>query len=212
MLSLSVFSKQVLVAALVPLVSCAVAPPEGTVPYTRVLEGEIAITGDMPFERGIILTTDEGTSWLIDSPLLSGELLNLDGHRIRVFGAPKPRGTSPGTFHVERYEMIPEGGLSPVIGVIGTDSTRVTLSTGEGENLFILMGPLGEALGHFPGCKVWIVGDREDGGGPGGGMSIEVHGYGILGPAPAGAPSAPAPAGAPTDSTPPDTLRNSHNR
>ncbi len=203
MRSLSVFSKHILVAALVPLASCAVAPPEETAPYMRVLEGEISITGDVPFERGVLLTTDGGTSWLIESPLLSGELLNLAGHRIRVWGASKPRGTLPGTFHVERYEMLPEGGHSPVIGVIGTDGMRVTLSTVDGESLFILMGPLGEALGHFPGCKVWIVGEREDSVGPGGGMSLEVHGYGILGPAPAGSP---------TGSAPPDTLRNSHNR
>jgi hypothetical protein len=203
MRSLSVFSKYFLVAALVPLASCAVAPPERTEPFTRVLEGEIAITGDVPFERGILLTTDEGMSWLIDSPSLSGELLNLDGHRVRVWGTAKPRGTSPGTFHVERYEMLPEGGLVPVIGVIGTGGMGVTLSTGDGDHLFVLIGPLSEALGHFPGYKVWIVGSTGDDGGPGGGMSIEVYGYGILGPAPAGFP---------TGSAPPDTLRNSHNR
>lgn len=183
MRSLYGFSRYLCIAALPLLLSCAAAPPGETVPDALVLDGEVVITRDAPIEARIQLTTGYGESWILESISLEGEFLGLGGHRIRVWGRIKRTVTAPLVLIVDRYEMLPVDGMIPVIGTIGIDGSRVTLSAHATGDRYELTGPLRGALGNFPLCRVWVWGATVDDGGAAGGRAIEVQGYGILGPA-----------------------------
>jgi hypothetical protein len=199
---LSGCSRYLCVAVILLLVSCAAAPPHETEPNTHVLDGEVVIAGTATIDRRIQLASGDGTAWLLECPPLAGELWNLDGHRIRVWGTAKRRGSGPAILLVDRYEMLPVDGMSPIIGVVIADGEQVIFTARKTGDRFDLVGSLSEALKHFSGCTVWVWGviAGDDAAGDGGAI-LEVRGYGILGPA-----------DVPTGSVPSDTLRNSGNR
>ncbi|HUV36251.1 MAG TPA: hypothetical protein VMX58_04845 [Patescibacteria group bacterium] len=197
MRSLCEFSRYLCLAALLPLLSCAAAPKHETAPGMRMLDGDVTITGGGPIDGKIQLTTDNGESWFLESLPLEGELLGLDGHRIRVWGGVEHVVTASAVLRVDRYEMLPVDGMSPIIGAIGIDGSRVVFSAQKTGERYGLVGPLRGALCNFPGCKAWVWGVTVDDDDPGGEKIIEVKGYGILGPARDA-----------TGSVPQDTLRN----
>lgn len=194
---LSGFSRYLCAGALLAMLSCASAPPDETVSLSRVLDGEVMITGGGPGDRSIRLTTENGASWLLVSPSLEGELLKLGGHQLRVWGDIAREADAPAALHVERYEMLPVDGMSPVIGIISVNGPRVVFSVQEGRSRYELTGPLREAMSNFHGCKAWVWGMTTVAPDAAGDTPLEVMGYGILGPAHAASVSAPS-----------DTLRN----
>jgi hypothetical protein len=188
------FSRYLFIAALPILLSCASAPPGRRAPHVLVLEGEVVVTRGAPINERIRLVTVDGESWLLESFPLEGELLELGGHRIRVWGSVS---ATPTTLVVGRYEMLPVDGVTPVIGTIGIDGPRLTLSVHATGERYLLTGPLQGAVRNYAGCRAWVWGVTVDGGAAAGGKCIEVRGYGVLGPG-----------GGATVSVPADTLRN----
>lgn len=197
MRSLYGFSRYLCIAALPVLLSCAAAPPSQTAPDALVLDGEVVITREAPIEGRIRLVTGDGESWLLGSLPFEGELLKLGGHRIRVWGSFAGAAAAPTALIVDRYEMLPVDGMSPVIGTIGIDGSRLIFSAHATGERYELTGQLRGAIRNFPGCRAWVWGVMVNGGGTDGGNIIEVRGYGILGPG-----------GGATVSGPADTLRN----
>lgn len=202
MLSSSAFIKCAGLIFLLSWLSCASTSPSIKLEERRVIRGEVTVTGDSPFERQIAVVTGSGTTWIVRNPDLEDELVRLGGHDIQVEGViAKDSDTGP-TVLVERYEMMPVAGRSPVIGTLVLDDERLHLDvSGIGEK-YLLKGRLREALMHFVGYKVWVWGDESPGEGIGRkAVYLNVEGYGILGPPKRGSNSAAS-----------DSLQYFHNR
>ncbi len=148
----------------------------------RTLKGDVTIAGDHPFDRQILLANGKGNFWTLRSRELEGELMNLAGLQVKVWGYYVGESSAEPEMVVEHYELLPIDGRKPIIGNIYFSGDRpILIAPATGEQ-YVLVGPLGDALKSFAGYKVWICGDREGGAGKGR-FQLDVKGYGVLGPA-----------------------------
>ena len=174
-----------LVVAMLSLVFCTLcAPPPKISPAPEpsvTLEGEVALAGENPLDRAIVLADAGGSVCALSSPRFEYELRNLAGHRVRVTGRVTGKTASGPEFLVESYELAPAGGRVPVAGTLDLRGAGLVLVDSRSGIEYALAGPLADALRAFPGFKVWIDGPvtpLENNGGAGG--TIAVESYGIL--------------------------------
>jgi hypothetical protein len=198
MRSLSVSGRCALTAAFLSLVFCTLCAPRpkpAPAPEPSVtLEGEVALSGEGPLDRTLVLADAGGSVCALSSPRFEYELRSLAGQRVRVTGRVAGKTEGGPDFLVESYELASVGGRAPVAGTLVLRGAGLVLVESRSGVEYALAGPLADALRAFSGFKVWIDGPVtpfEKNVGTGG--TIAVEGYGILAP-PAGAilaPSAP---------------------
>ncbi len=179
------FARRALAVALLPLVFCTLcAPPPKISPAPEpsvTLEGEVALAGENPLDRAIVLADAGGSVCALSSPRFEYELRNLAGQRVRVTGRVVGKTANGPEFLVESYELAPSGGRAPVTGTIAVRGDGLVLVESRSGIEYALAGPLADALRAFPGFKVWIDGpvtpfDKKRGAGG----TIAVEGYGII--------------------------------
>jgi hypothetical protein len=181
----SVFARRALVVAFLPIVFCTLcAPPQKPAPAPEpsvTLEGEVALAGDNPLDRRVVLSDAGGSVCALSSPRFEYELRNLAGQRVRVTGRVAGKTENGPEFLVESYELAPAGGRAPVTGTLARRGAGLFLVETRSGVEYALVGPLAEALREFAGCKVWVEGtvtpfEKKNGAGG----TIAVEGYGIL--------------------------------
>jgi hypothetical protein len=180
-------------AASISILSCASsrAPIETTESHLA-LEGEVTVDGSL-FRKTASLADAGGTVCILRNPRLELELLNLAGHRVRVVGRVTGKTPAGPEFWVDRYEMLPIDGLTPIVGVLELHEGVPMLTAEPSGATYVLGGPLRDALKSFAGAKVWVSG-RVHGDGErfgSGTPTFTVEGYGILLPAPEATDAAP---------------------
>ncbi len=199
---LSALTRWAIISALLFVVSCASAPPAAEVESVYSLEGELAVIGEHPFDRRIVLADSAGKFWNLNNPELHGELVNLAGHRIRVTGTYEDAVDGSSGLHVDSYNLLPVEGKTPIVGILVDEGTRLILVEGNTRERYLITGPLSGALLHFQGFKVWAYGDEKRGlESAGNARILVVQGYGILGPLDESSNYVPS-----------DTLRDLNNR
>jgi hypothetical protein len=165
MRSLSASIDAALKIVLLGMLSCASTQPLVTLPEPAVIEGTISISGRHPYERQLILMGGSGDSWLLEGQSLEGELLELSGRPIRIYGVLRIRSSGFKAVKVDRYELIPLPGRIAAAGLLEASDGELFLradhtgDNGVGRTL-VISGPLRDALGHFIGYRVWITGER----------------------------------------------------
>lgn len=109
------------------------------------------------------LTDEDGKRWLIVGDLRD-EVLQLDGHRLKVWGKTgDPKLLTP-TLEATRYEIVDSGGgRKPLVGVLRQVPSKqgYLLERSEGNLQIKASAALSKKLGERTGCKIWIVGDLE---------------------------------------------------
>ncbi len=193
MRSLCASSNGIVFIAMCLMLSCASVPPRRDSSGLDFIDGVVNVTGDHILDRRILLTEPDGTGWLLTGSDFESDLIGLDGLAARVWGTMEKGDEPGGTLRVERYELLPVGGITPVIGVLHVDGDDLILVAGRTGERIELGGALAGVLFHFDGVRVWVWGKMES---ESNGESVlkvlEVRGYGILGPSllqPAVAPS-----------------------
>lgn len=199
----TVSARCALSVAFLSLFFCALcAPPPKPAPVQEpsvTLEGEVALAGEDPLERAVVLADAGGSVCALSSPRFEYELRNLAGHRVRVTGRIAGKAANGPEFMVESYELAPIEGRAPLIGtLVIRDADPVLVESRLGVE-YALTGRLAEALRSFSGFKVWIDGPAL----PyvskhGAGGTIAVESYGIIASPAASAQAPPAP---PADAT-----------
>lgn len=175
------------------LVLCAPPNKSALLPEPSVtLEGEVALVGDTPLDRTVVLADAGGSVCALASSPFEYELRSLAGHRVRVTGRVTGKTASGPEFLVESYEIAPVGGRAPIAGALVFRGDDLLLVESRSGIEYALDGPLTDALRAFAGFKVWVDGparppDKKDAAGG----TIVVESYGILAPL-AGAIRAPA--------------------
>jgi hypothetical protein len=199
MRSSSVSGRCALSAAFLSLVFCTLCAPRpkpAPAPEPSVtLEGEVALSGEGPLDRTLVLADAGGSVCALSSPRFEYELRSLAGQRVRVTGRVAGKTEGGPDFLVESYELAPVGGRAPVAGTLVLRGAGLVLVESRSGAEYALAGPLADALRAFPGFKVWIdgpVAPFEKNVGAGG--TIAVESYGILAPsAPSASPTPPRP-------------------
>ena len=190
------FMRCALAAVFLSLVFCTLcAPPPKFAPAPEpsvTLEGEVALVGENPLDRTVVLADAGGSVCALSSPRFEYELRSLAGHRVRVTGRVTGKTAGGPEFLVESYELAPAGGRAPVMGTLDLRGADLVLVESRSGVEYALAGPLADALRAFPGFKVWVDGpvtpfEKKNGAGG----TIAVEGYGILAP-PEGANAAPS--------------------
>jgi hypothetical protein len=188
----AVFVRFALSAAVLSLILCAPRPKPVMAPEPSVtLEGEVALVGDNPLDRAVVLSDAGGTVCALSSPRFEYELRNLAGHRVRVTGRVSGKTADGPEFLVEGYEFAPVAGRAPVKGTLAIRGAEIVLVASSSGGEYALAGPLADILRAFPGFKVWIDGPVKPSERNGGGGTIAVESYGILAP-PAGTVHGPS--------------------
>lgn len=170
--------------------SCSSALPRYVASDPAVIEGEIAVKENNPFDRSIFLIAIDERVWKLDCGKSEGELSRLAGHTVRITGTHSPGAAGENNILVERYSMMPVDGMLPSRGVIDASDGMVILRTGEYQPDLSVSGPLKGALSAFNGLAAWIWGELQEAPSPedphrrdtGPAISlIDVKGYVILG-------------------------------
>jgi hypothetical protein len=189
------FVRSALSAAFLSLVicaSCAPRPEPAPAPEPSVtLEGEVALAGENPLDRIVVLADAGGSVCALSSPRFEYELRSLAGQRVRVTGRIAGKTAAGPEFLVESYELAPVGGRAPVAGTLALRGDGLVLVESRSGAEYVVAGPLANALRAFSGFKVWIEGPTtppEEKNGAGGTLTVES--YGILAPPAAGMPAA----------------------
>ncbi|MCX5752098.1 MAG: hypothetical protein NTW97_00470 [Candidatus Krumholzibacteria bacterium] len=167
------------------------------------LEGDVALAGEDPLDRTVVLSDAGGSVCALSSPRFEYELRSLAGHRVRVTGRVTGKTASGPEFLVESYELAPVGGRAPSIGTLVLRGTGLVLVESRSGVEYALAGPLAGVLCAFPGFKVWVDGpvtpfEKKNGAGG----TIAVEGYGILASPARAILAPPASTAAPADATP----------
>jgi hypothetical protein len=121
----------------------------------------VSLRGSTPFEL-ILLLTNDGKAYMIDSSPTAGELKRLDGMAVGVTAMILPDVSDEvPALSVQRYELLPlPTGERPIVGVISRRSPdEVYLSADDG-SVWLIEGEFKTLFGGFSGAKVWIVGDK----------------------------------------------------
>jgi hypothetical protein len=170
--------------SILSLVLCSPPPKPIPAPEPSVtLEGEIALAGEDPLDRTLVLADAGGSVCALASPRFEYELRSLAGHRVRVTGRVTGKTESGPEFLVESYDLAPVDGRAAVIGTLIRRGAGLVLVESRSGVEYALAGPLADALYAFSGFKVWVDGPvtplqrNEAMGG-----TIAVEGYGILAP------------------------------
>ncbi len=148
------------------------------------LEGEIKLVGD-PEADGIVTLADAGGNiCILSSPRFEYELRSLEGQNVRVTGKLLGKTPKGPEFMVESYELAPVNGMVPIVGTIGERDGALALTDATTGSVYLLRGTLAAALREYGGFRVWVSGPKVSVDGvSGGGVTIDVQSYGILGPA-----------------------------
>ncbi len=171
---LSGFSDILIVVLLLTVASCASAPPASSSREPFQLEGSIRVEGDQPFNRAIVLSDSQGIRWSLDPGALEAELSLLDGYDVRLTCTGIPGKGSERDARVENYVLVPPDGMIAVLGSIAIAGESIVLNNDGGS--YRLNGPLTAALETFGDHRAWVWGT------PGGGDTLEISGYEVLGP------------------------------
>ncbi len=91
------------------------------------------------------------------------ELLRLDGHMVRVWGATGEKKLMTPTLNVSRYEILSTGYGTPLVGrLVASDSGALSLKPlgdGDAEKLGG-SASMKRRLRKRAGCKIWVVGKK----------------------------------------------------
>jgi hypothetical protein len=162
--------------------TCASAPPDQSVPRPAEVAGTIRVTGSHPYQRQLVLEGENSDYWLLRAPALEGELLLLDGQRVRVHGMKGCAPSGSRELAVEWYELLAPPGRIAGVGTLGSHQGSLVLRCDpcgrEAAKQMFLEGPLCESLGHFVGYRVWVRGERVDAG-VGEGLGLEAGGSSV---------------------------------
>jgi len=152
--------------------SCASTPPAREAHLPGAVAGTIRISGTHPYERQLVLESGTGDYWLLHSPVLEAELLQLDGQTVRAHGMIRSGRSGPRELSVEWYELLAPPGLVACVGTLGSYRDTLVLHCDiqeEAASIELLIdGPLREPLGHYVGYRVWVSGEPVNGGMEGG--------------------------------------------
>lgn len=173
-----------LAALLAVVLSCAPKePPAPPLEPLVSIEGTVVLAGDDPLERRVVLSDEGGPIAALRGDALELELRALAGIGVRVTGRLAPRAGAEPEFLVDRYELLPIDGATPLVGVIEDRSGAPCLVDARGTS-YLLEGPLARALASFAGCKVWVAGTTPPGGEAesrvGAQPRLAVESYGLL--------------------------------
>lgn len=188
MRSASVFARLVLCPALFSLLSCASSKPDSPAAAIQepsvTLEGDIALVGPGALEYKIVLADEGGSFCELRNTAFEDELRSLAGHRVRVTGHLEGRSAEGPGFFVEGYELAPENGRTPVVGVLESRGGELVLRGTPSGSEYRLVGGLARALLPFAGYKVWVSGSPASSAGQEGQTAaLTVESYGVLVPA-----------------------------
>ena len=172
----SVWNSMAVLAALL-FAGCAGAPPGG-LPATARAEGIVAVDGERPGERRVLLVGQDGGRLALRAPAHEAELLRLGGLGVRVTGRRIAAGKES-VFAVSGYELLPIDGVAPVVGIVAREGDAAMIRAHAGGDPTRLDGPLVDALLAHEGRKVWVWGTFPEDGGRG---ILTVKAYGVLGP------------------------------
>ncbi len=149
-------------AALLTLALCpAEASAKPGAPATPAVEGEpkegrlLVVRGQDGGEPQ--LTDRKGDRFLLTGAA-RGELLRLDGHRVKVWAKPGPKKLMTPTLEVGRYEIMNAGYGLPRVGQLRLEGDRLSLAPAKGDPLNLKAGrSMSRKLRKRLGCKVWVV-------------------------------------------------------
>ena len=126
-------------------------------------EGKVTVVRGMG-EGEPQLTEATGKRWLLTGDLRA-ELLQTDGHTLKVWGSEGEKKLLLPTIKVTRYELLDVGGgQRPLVGTLRQVRDQGLVLEQEARTLPITgSAPFLKRLGERVGCKIWIVGDLEGG-------------------------------------------------
>ena len=106
------------------------------------------------------LTDHKGNRYLLQG-LARPELLRLDGHQVKVWGAPGEKKLMTPTLTVKRYTILGTGRRAPpLVGVLGVgenEQLQLVPEAGGGAVVFKGGRSILRKLRKRVGCKVWVV-------------------------------------------------------
>ena len=152
-----------LLAALLVLPGAASADQEKAAPAAAVVKKEgrlLTVRGALQAEPQ--LTDRSGERSLLQGKL-RGELVRLDGHQVRVWGAAGEKKLMTPTLIVDRYEILSTGYGKPLVGrlKVSDDGALRLQPPGEGgEEKLSGSAAMKRRLLKRAGCKIWVVGKK----------------------------------------------------
>jgi hypothetical protein len=131
-------------------------------------------------------TDEDGKRWLVVGSLRE-ELLQTDGHKVKVMaGEAGTKETIP-ALEVSSYEIVDcGGGRRPYVGTLLKHGDDLRLAVAKGKPMLVEASPaLARRLERHLGCKVWLAGDLAE-------STLKTFKYGWLKcPAPSKPPTQP---------------------